>query len=493
MTPEPAAAPSTPRALRVHAGMNLRRHMWRATLRVCALLAADVGAFLLLRAALRALRQSTWLGPTEAQFIHWLFARGYLGGWQYAVALIVSLVVTGNYGPGDRRRSPTRVFEACALATALPLWTGLWTEPFLLTAGRYGLTVLPAFVVLLAIRLAFDRLVLRFAPHPHARAIARTILVGRPADCIDMRSRRGLATGGFRVLGYVDVQDPPARGALGGIGDLERLVIEHRADTIVLCGVVEDRAVAWVMRVAMTSECQVLTAARRLELPGVSPAIVWRRGQPFISLRAVGLRWHQLVLKRILDIVISALALVLSAPLFLAIAIAIRLESRGPVIFRQRRLGRHGKPFACYKFRSMYPDAEERLRADPELYRTYVENDYKLPEALDTRVTRVGRFLRRTSLDELPQLWNVLRGEMSLVGPRPIVPDEIRHYNGEAPLFLTLKPGITGAWQVNGRSTLQYPERAAVELGYVEGWSLISDIVILFRTIPAIIAGRGAH
>jgi lipopolysaccharide/colanic/teichoic acid biosynthesis glycosyltransferase len=141
----------------------------------------------------------------------------------------------------------------------------------------------------------------------------------------------------------------------------------------------------------------------------------------------------------------------------------------------------------------MYPDAEERLKADPELYRLYVENDYKLPEDVDTRITRIGRFLRRTSLDELPQLWNVLRGDMSLVGPRPIVPDEIRHYNGEAPLLLTLKPGITGAWQVNGRSALQYPERATVELEYVERWSLMSDLAILARTIPAVLARRGAH
>jgi lipopolysaccharide/colanic/teichoic acid biosynthesis glycosyltransferase len=141
----------------------------------------------------------------------------------------------------------------------------------------------------------------------------------------------------------------------------------------------------------------------------------------------------------------------------------------------------------------MYTDAEQRLRSHPQLYRTYVENDYKLPEEVDTRITRIGRFLRRTSLDELPQLWNVLKGEMSLVGPRPIVPDEIRHYNGEASLLLTLKPGITGAWQVSGRSTLQYPERATVELEYVEQWSLLSDLWILLRTIPAVLTRRGAH
>jgi lipopolysaccharide/colanic/teichoic acid biosynthesis glycosyltransferase len=127
------------------------------------------------------------------------------------------------------------------------------------------------------------------------------------------------------------------------------------------------------------------------------------------------------------------------------------------------------------------------------LFRRYVEHDYKLPSSIDTRITKFGRLLRRTSLDELPQLWNVLRGEMSLVGPRPIVPDEIQHYREHGPLLLSLKPGITGAWQVGGRSAVAYPQRAAVELEYVEGWSLWRDVDILLRTLPAVLASRGAH
>jgi UDP-galactose-lipid carrier transferase len=138
-------------------------------------------------------------------------------------------------------------------------------------------------------------------------------------------------------------------------------------------------------------------------------------------------------------------------------------------------------------------DAEERLLSDPVLFRQYVEHDYKLPTSIDTRITRIGHFLRRTSLDELPQLWNVIKGDMSLVGPRPIVPDEIHHYNGEGPLLLSLKPGMTGAWQVMGRSAVPYPERVTVELEYVEGWSLGRDLAILVRTIPAVLGGRGAY
>jgi len=141
----------------------------------------------------------------------------------------------------------------------------------------------------------------------------------------------------------------------------------------------------------------------------------------------------------------------------------------------------------------MDADAEARLLADPVLFQQYVEHDYKLPVSIDSRITRIGRFLRRTSLDELPQLWNVLRGDMSLVGPRPIVPDEIHHYNGEGPLLLSVKPGMTGAWQVMARSAVSYPERATVELEYVEGWSLWRDLAILVRTIPAVLGGRGAY
>jgi lipopolysaccharide/colanic/teichoic acid biosynthesis glycosyltransferase len=225
----------------------------------------------------------------------------------------------------------------------------------------------------------------------------------------------------------------------------------------------------------------------------VRPSLVWRRGQPFIGLRTVALRGQHLFLKRVRDVVVAAPMLVLLSPFMALITIAIRLESTGSPIFRQRRLGRHGRVFSCYKFRSMYADAEQRLRVDDLLYQQYLENDYKLPARADTRITRVGRLLRRTSLDELPQFWNVLKGDMSLVGPRPIVPDEIQHYNGEAPLLLCLKPGITGAWQVSGRSHLQYPERATVELEYVERWSLLRDIGILLRTIPAVLHQRGAH
>jgi lipopolysaccharide/colanic/teichoic acid biosynthesis glycosyltransferase len=262
---------------------------------------------------------------------------------------------------------------------------------------------------------------------------------------------------------------------------------------VVFCGQASEETFARVVKTVMAAECRLLTAARTFELAGVRPSVIWRRGQPFIELREVTLRGQQLMLKRLLDMVCSGVALLLLSPLMAVIAIAVRMESKGPAVFGQSRLGRHGRVFKCFKFRSMHTNAEQLLREDPELYDLYVKNDFKLPEDVDKRITRVGRFLRRTSLDELPQLWNVFRGDMSLVGPRPIVVEELRHYDDEEPLFLSLKPGITGAWQVNGRSSVAYPLRASLELEYVQTWSLRKDLGILARTLPAVLAQRGAH
>ena len=175
-----------------------------------------------------------------------------------------------------------------------------------------------------------------------------------------------------------------------------------------------------------------------------------------------------------------------------AIAIAIKLESRGPALFGHVRVGLKGKRFRCLKFRSMRPGAQEDLLLDNDLKRLYVENDYKLPVDKDPRVTRVGRFLRKSSLDELPQLFNVLAGTMSLVGPRPVVPDELSWYEDRADKFLSVKPGITGVWQIQGRSRISYPLRTEVELKAIDERSFWSDLVVLAKSIPAVITARGS-
>jgi lipopolysaccharide/colanic/teichoic acid biosynthesis glycosyltransferase len=200
-----------------------------------------------------------------------------------------------------------------------------------------------------------------------------------------------------------------------------------------------------------------------------------------------------LVLKRLIDVPVAIVLLILLAPVMLGLALLVRLSSPGPALFRQRRLGRNGRPFRCYKYRSMRRDAEMVLRQDTAIYESYLRHGYKLPRDSDPRITGVGRFLRRTSLDELPQLINVVRGEMSLVGPRPIVPAELKEYGRRAPDFLAALPGITGGWQVGGRSKVGYPMRAEIELDYVYRWSVLSDLRILWRTVPAVLSRDGAH
>lgn len=198
--------------------------------------------------------------------------------------------------------------------------------------------------------------------------------------------------------------------------------------------------------------------------------------------------------KRIIDIVSSFLMLVFLSPLFLFIGLMyMQGEQKGRVLYKQKRIGEKGKPFYIYKFRTMVVNAEEVLRSDQKLYAEFVQNGYKLPADQDPRITKIGRFLRETSLDELPQLINVLKGEMSLVGPRPIIAEELEEYAENKPLFLSVKPGMTGLWQVSGRSDLSYPERMELELDYIRNQRLGTDILILLKTAGAVLQKQGAY
>jgi exopolysaccharide production protein ExoY len=200
-----------------------------------------------------------------------------------------------------------------------------------------------------------------------------------------------------------------------------------------------------------------------------------------------------LFIKRAIDILGASIGLILTSPFFIIIALLYLIgENRGPVIFKQTRIGENGKEFKIYKFRSMVVNAEEKLKANEILFKKYVENSYKLEPEEDPRITKTGRFLRKTSLDELPQLINVLKGEMSLVGPRPVVVEELDEYGNKVNDFLSVKPGVTGYWQVSGRSEVLYPERVGVELYYVYNQSLLLDIKILFKTIQVVLLKKGA-
>ncbi|WP_445290604.1 sugar transferase [Aeribacillus sp. FSL K6-2848] len=200
------------------------------------------------------------------------------------------------------------------------------------------------------------------------------------------------------------------------------------------------------------------------------------------------------ITKRTMDIVGAIIGLILTSPLFFIISIFYLFgDSKGPIFFKQIRVGKNGKKFYIYKFRSMIVKAEDKLKADKELYQKYVENNYKLEPHEDPRITNLGRFLRKTSLDEIPQLINVLKGEMSLVGPRPVVVEELREYGDRVNEFLSIKPGMTGYWAVSGRSNIDYPERVDLELFYVYNQSFYLDIRIIFKTLQIVLTRKGAY
>jgi exopolysaccharide biosynthesis polyprenyl glycosylphosphotransferase len=212
-------------------------------------------------------------------------------------------------------------------------------------------------------------------------------------------------------------------------------------------------------------------------------------GIPLFRLNEAGISGWNLVVKRLLDMVGGATLLVLLSPALALVALAIKLESPGPILFRQQRLGRNGEPFTCLKFRSMQDRAEEQL--DDLLDRNEADGPiFKIRD--DPRLTWVGRFIRRTSIDEVPQLWNVLRGEMSLVGPRPPIPAEVEQYEEWHRRRLEVVPGMTGLWQVSGRSHLSFDEMVMLDIYYIENWSIGLDLQILARTLPAVFAAAGA-
>ena len=196
--------------------------------------------------------------------------------------------------------------------------------------------------------------------------------------------------------------------------------------------------------------------------------------------------------KRCVDVVVAMLLILLLAPLMLAAAVAVRLSSPGPVLFRQRRVGRRGREFTMLKFRSMRVDAEELLESDAELARLYLASGHKLPIACDPRVTRVGRVLRTWSVDEVPQLFNVLVGHMSIVGPRPVTRPQLGDYADRARQYLAMRPGLTGLWQVSGRSAVKFPVRADMDARYSSRCSLLLDLSIVARTPVAVLRRRGA-
>ena len=477
-------------SLQRRAPSTLRRHLARAVGRFAVLLTADLAAFAILRELYRSVGEEALLGDWLSNTVQQLLPAGYLDGWQYALALVLGLIVTGNYGAGDRRRDAARLFWGCALATALPLWAPLWHRGLGLVAAQYSVTTAVVWLGIVAIRFGIDAVDARIVNRTPASA--RTLLIGAARECANLASRPAFAPrGDHLVLGVVDTAATPNPRALGGLSDLPMLIQEHRIETVVICGHLSDVELHDVVEQSITAGCHVFSVPRTFEVAGVQPSVVWKRAQPLVELTAQTLKAQQFAIKRVADVVGATLGLLLLAPFLLAVAAVIKLDSRGPVLFRQRRTGIGGRPFLILKFRTMADGADALKPALTHLSASHDPRIFKMPN--DPRVSRVGRWLRRWAVDELPQLWNVLSGEMSLVGPRPFVETGFEAYQSHHFSRLGAKPGITGLWQVRRSSdTVDFEEVITLDAQYIREWSLLLDAKILLLTLPAVIRGRGA-
>lgn len=301
---------------------------------------------------------------------------------------------------------------------------------------------------------------------------------------------------GYQVVGFIDAEGTPITHfgrfqSLGSIADLESIIRIYNIDEV-LIALPSNQHQQIVRSVRLCeragAEFKLIPDLHELSLSSLDMDTI--EGIPLIGIKHTGIGPWQYVLKRAMDITLAGLVLLLGSPLWLLIALAIKLDSRGPVLFKQERLGYEGEPFLLYKFRSMHNRAEKAL---PHLRsKSDVSGPmFKLKD--DPRRTRVGKFLRKTSLDEIPQLLNVLKGDMSLVGPRPPLASEVAQYEEWEKGRLEIRPGMTGLWQVRGRSELDFDEMVLLDLYYIENWSLRLDLQILLQTIPAVLFSRGAY
>lgn len=328
--------------------------------------------------------------------------------------------------------------------------------------------------------------------------LTRVIIVG--AGEVGRRVMRNIFAQpelGYRVIGFVD--DDPEKGstdigpfkALGPLDNLAQAIDQTQADEVIITlPWMYHRKIMGIVRECRRKQVRARAVPDLFQMSLSHVDVESLGGIPLVGIREVSIGRGALLVKRAIDIVGALVGLTVGAPLFGLIALAIRLDSPGPVIFRQTRIGRGGRPFSMYKFRSMYEGAEEQQMLLADLN----EADgpiFKIKD--DPRLTRVGRILRRTSLDELPQLINVLRGEMSLVGPRPPLPAEVAQYKEWHKRRLEVPPGMTGLWQVSGRSRLSFDEMVLLDIYYIENWSLWMDFKILVRTVPKVLFGEGAY
>lgn len=430
------------------------------------------------------------------------------GGHLYAgISLLLIIVWWTALGVADSRSirllgSGSQEYRAVVNASLL-VYVLVTTLSYLLLlqlARGYVLMLFPlgAVMLVLARRMIRQRLA---RARSQGHGLRRTMLVGSAA-AIDVVGEAMLRTpaAGYRPVALVlpdgsaprDQQLPSLRGRQD-VASIVEMARSTDSEAVALAGAdplpsetLKD--LTWALHEAG------ITLVMAPSLLGISsPHMVHQplAGMPLIQIPAPESDGWRVASKRLFDIAVAALGLIVIAPVLLLLAVVIRLDSQGPALFRQERVGRDGRSFQILKLRTMVVDAEDRLAE--LLIREQYEAGGLFKMEQDPRITRVGAFLRRTSLDELPQLVNVLRGDMSLVGPRPPLPREVARYDARARGRLLVRPGLTGLWQVSGRSTLSWEDSVRLDLMYVEQWSMVQDLLILVKTVRAVASGRGAY
>ena len=474
-------------ALRERRPYAVRRHTGRVATRFAVLVAGDVVAILLARAIAIWLADETQLG-----------ALGYadtpllVGGTRFVFLMVLTLAAVFAAGGHSRHRAlnqPIRLFGAVAGAVFL-IWAGgiargFFSDlvlPMVMTAGTIWL-------ILFLVRQLSEW----FLRHvwPGQRGAAAAILVGSPS--VGERFEQAVAApgGDYRVAGYVSPDRVTGDAYMGGVEELSRLIDQHDAEAIVVCADLPATRINALIEECLSAGCQVLFPARAVRVYGLRPSLVWHHDQPFFELGSPVLRARALISKRIVDVLVSGILVVLLAPVMALIALAIRLDSPGNPFFLQDRAGLGGRRFRMIKFRTMRQGADDEKSQLAHLNQTGDKRLFKIRD--DPRITKLGSFLRRWSLDELPQFINVLIGEMSLIGPRPFFESDFEEYEDHHFRRLDAKPGITGLWQVSGRSeVLDFEDVIFLDRQYIEQWSFWLDVSILFRTIPAVLRRTGA-
>ncbi|MGD9562120.1 MAG: sugar transferase [Pyrinomonadaceae bacterium] len=449
----------------------------------------------------------------------------YAGVIVFAVASrLAMLLYEGIYrfsGAFSYTREAVKIFKAVLVSSLLTVaWTFLFRGGFAFREFSYSRAVLVFdFLIALGVFLAFH-LGLRYVQSKFRHwgiNLLPTLVVGTNAEAVqtirELGERREL---GYRVIGVIDAAEAPGADApaeefesvaipiVGGLDDLAELIRELAIQEVIITdnSIPNERLFDAMLQIGRRQRVEFRFAPNLLNLLPQKTSVEQIGVLPMVRLFREPLSDIQRFIKRVSDVVISGVAIVLLTPVWLVIAIMIKLDSKGAVLFRQERVGMDGRIFLCYKFRTMSADADERL------HRVAYQNNIDGKENAnagdeiepvfgkvkdDPRLTRFGRRLRRSSFDELPQLLNVLKGDMSIVGPRPPIPYEVEAYDLWHRKRLDMKPGITGLWQVSGRSRLTFEEMVRIDLFYIENWSLWLDLKIIMLTLPAMWNADGAR